>query len=155
MTDGGVYIDANGTETKKFNIKDGAGIILAQSVGIEFMILTGLSTQSTAKRAGQLKIKYVAQGIFNKVDYLKAFAAENALLPENIAYIGDDLNDLPAMHFAGVTACPADAAAEVRSYCDLVLPQNGGNGVVRAFVEVILKDLGLWEIAINNVFPEK
>ena len=116
MTDGGIYIDNNGIEQKKFNIKDGAGIILAQSIGIEF-------------------------------------ARNKALLAENIAYIGDDLNDLPAMHFVGVSACPLDAVDEVKTFCDYVLPVNGGEGVVRAFVNLLLKSINRFEEAQTNLFP--
>ena len=153
MTDGGVYIDSNGIETKKFNIKDGAGIVLAQSAGIDFMILTGRSSACVEQRAKELNIKYTAQGIQNKAAYVKDFASANRLLPEQIAYIGDDLNDLPSMHYVGVSACPADASDEVKAYCDFVLPQKGGEGAVRTFVELLLKERKLWESAINNVFP--
>ena len=153
MTDGGVYIDNNQIETKKFNIKDGAGILLAQSVGIEFMILTGRSSKCVEQRAEELNIKYIVQGIHRKIDYLKEFVITHNLLPENIAYIGDDLNDLPAMHYVGVSACPIDAAEEVKDYCDIILPQKGGKGVVRVFVEILLKKQELWKKAINNLFP--
>jgi len=152
MTDGGVYIDSNRVESKKFNIKDGAGIILAQSVGIEFMILTGRSSACVEQRADELHIKYVVQGIRNKVEYLKDFASDKKFLPENIAYIGDDLNDLPAMYYVGVSACPVDAADEVKNYCDFVLPQKGGEGVIRTFVELLLKERKLWDKALNNAF---
>ena len=155
MTDGGVYIDSNQVETKKFNIKDGAGIVLAQSVGIDFLILTGRSSSSVEQRANELHIKYVEQGIENKAVYLKNFASIHGLSPENIAYIGDDLNDLPAMHYAGISACPADAADEVKAYCDFVLAKKGGEGVVRAFLEIFLKERKLWEKAINIVFPKE
>ena len=153
MTDGGVYIDNNQVETKKFNIKDGAGILLAQSVGIEFMILTGRSSKCVEQRAKELNIKHVVQGVHCKVDYLKEFVSKRNLSSENIAYIGDDLNDLPAMYYVGISACPIDAADEVKDYCDFILPQEGGNGVVRAFVEMLLKKRELWEKAINNLFP--
>jgi 3-deoxy-D-manno-octulosonate 8-phosphate phosphatase (KDO 8-P phosphatase) len=153
MTDGGIYIDNNQLETKRFNIKDGAGILLAQSVGIEFMILTGRSSKCVEKRAEELHIKNVIQGVYNKASYLKEFTAEHNLLLENIAYIGDDLNDLPAMHHAGVSACPADGALEVKAYCDFVLTRNGGDGVVREFVEILLKEKNLWGKAIDNLFP--
>jgi len=152
MTDGGIYIDSNGVETKKFNIKDGLGIVLAQSVGIEFMILTGRSSACVERRANELHIKYIAQGIQNKAEYLKDFTNVHGLSPEQLAYIGDDLNDLPAMHYVGVSACPTDAAEEVKAYCDFVLPQKGGEGVVREFVEILLKEKNLWETTINNVF---
>jgi 3-deoxy-D-manno-octulosonate 8-phosphate phosphatase (KDO 8-P phosphatase) len=152
MTDGGVYIDNNGVESKKFNIKDGAGILLAQSAGIEFMILTGRSSACVERRANELHIKYVVQGIQQKDEYLKEFAVYHNLQPENIAYIGDDLNDVPALRYAGVPACPADAADEVKAYCDYVLTKKGGEGAVREFVELLLKDRSLWEKAVDEVF---
>jgi len=153
MTDGGVYIDSNLAETKKFNIKDGAGILLAQSVGIEFMILTGRTSKCVEQRAKELKIRHVVQGVQDKAVYLKDFMSSNNLSQENVAYIGDDLNDLPAMNCAGVTACPADAANEVKEYCDFTLSKNGGDGAVREFIEILLKDKKLWEKAVNNLFP--
>ncbi len=153
MTDGGIYIDNNQVETKKFNIKDGAGILLAQSVGIDFLILTGRESKCVEKRAAELKIKYLAQGIADKRKYLEAFAKLHNIQPESIAYIGDDLNDLPAMHYVGVSVCPIDAAEGVKEYCDFVLPRKGGEGAVRAFVEILLKDRGLWNNALNNLFP--
>jgi 3-deoxy-D-manno-octulosonate 8-phosphate phosphatase (KDO 8-P phosphatase) len=153
MTDGGIYIDNNQVEAKKFSVKDGAGIVLAQSVGIDFLILTGRSSHCVEQRCKELKIKYIVQGIFNKVDYLKEFATSHNFLPENIAYIGDDLIDLPAMRYVGISACPIDAAEEVKAYCDVVLSHKGGDGAVREFIEILLKENKLWEKARNNLFP--
>jgi 3-deoxy-D-manno-octulosonate 8-phosphate phosphatase (KDO 8-P phosphatase) len=143
MTDGGIYIDDNGIESKKFNVKDGLGIKLAQDAGIEFLILTGRESGCVEKRAWELKIKHIAQNISNKRDYLEKFAVVNNFSPENIAYIGDDLNDLPVMSYAGVSACPVDAAEKVKQCCDYVLPKMGGDGVVRSFVEIILENRNL------------
>jgi len=154
MTDGGIYIDSNLVETKKFNIKDGLGIRLAQSAGIEFMLLTGRSSACVEQRANELHIKYTIQGIQDKAVYLKEFIADHEFSSEQIAYIGDDLNDLPAMRYAGISACPADAADEVKAYCDIVLTPKGGEGAVRAFIELLLKKKNLWEKAVNNVFPD-
>jgi 3-deoxy-D-manno-octulosonate 8-phosphate phosphatase (KDO 8-P phosphatase) len=139
MTDGGIYIDDNGIESKKFNVKDGLGIKLAQDKGIEFLILTGRKSNCVKKRADDLGVKYLAQGIDDKYEYLKNFVTTNNLLPECIAYIGDDLNDLSAMSYVGLSACPIDAVKEVREYCNIVLPQKGGEGVVRTFVDMVLK----------------
>jgi 3-deoxy-D-manno-octulosonate 8-phosphate phosphatase (KDO 8-P phosphatase) len=150
MTDGGVYIDSNLVEIKKFSIKDGLGIRLAQSVGIEFMILTGRSSACVEQRIKELGVKYVAQGIQDKAVYLKEFMAEHGFSPEQCAYIGDDLNDLPAMRYAGISACPADAADEVKAYCDFVLNAKGGEGAVREFIELLLKKKNLWKKAINS-----
>jgi 3-deoxy-D-manno-octulosonate 8-phosphate phosphatase (KDO 8-P phosphatase) len=154
MTDGAIYIGSNQEEIKKFNVKDGAGISLAQSAGIEFMLLTGRSSGCVEKRAEELRIKHVAQGVHNKVEYLREFCTRNNLLVENVAYIGDDLNDLPAMRYAGISACPSDAVEEVQNYCDFVLPRKGGAGVVRVFIEMVLKEKGLWKQAISNLFPQ-
>jgi len=151
MTDGGVYIDSNGVETKKFNIKDGAGIALAQSVGIEFMVLSGRSSACVERRADELHIKYIAQDIKNKARYLKDFINIHGLSSRQIAYIGDDLNDLQAMHYVGISACPSDAVDEVKAYCNFVLPQKGGDGVVRALVEILLKEKKLWRKAIRKL----
>jgi 3-deoxy-D-manno-octulosonate 8-phosphate phosphatase (KDO 8-P phosphatase) len=152
MTDGGIYIDSSRIETKRFNIKDGAAVLLAQSAGIEFMILTGRKCNCVEQRARELNIKYIAQGVHNKAEYLRNFAETHGFLAENIAYIGDDLNDLQAMHYAGISACPKDSADEVKSYCDFILPKKGGEGVVRAFVELVLKNKKVWKTAINNLF---
>jgi len=150
MTDGSIYLDSNLVETKKFNIKDGLGICLAQSAGIDFMMLTGRSSACVEQRANELRIKYIAQGIQDKAAYLKEFMANHKFSSEQIAYIGDDLNDLPAMRYAGVSACPTDAADEVKAYCDFVLTPKGGEGAVRAFIELLFKKKNLWKKAINN-----
>lgn len=139
LTDGGVYIDSNGVESKKFNIKDGAGIVLAEQVGIEFMILTGRKSYCVEHRANELKIKYVFQGIADKLSCLQKFLSLQGLSPNNLAYIGDDVNDLECMHFVGFTACPADAVEEVRQQCDLVSRYNGGQGAVREVCDMIRK----------------
>lgn len=139
LTDGGVYIDNNGVETKKFNIKDGAGIVLAEQVGVEFMILTGRKSYCVEHRAKELKIKYVLQGIANKLSYLQQFLSQQGLSPADVAYIGDDVNDLECMRIVGFTACPADAVEEVRQQCDFVSRYNGGQGAVREVCDMIRK----------------
>ena len=104
MTDGGVYIDNNRVETKKFAIKDGCGIVLAHAAGIEFMILTGRESNCVRQRAEELKIRYIYQNVKNKITFLKEFMREHGIRQEQLAYIGDDLNDLYAMRLAGTKA---------------------------------------------------
>lgn len=154
MTDGGVYIDNNRVETKKFCIKDGCGIVLAHTAGIEFMILTGRESNCVRQRAEELKIRYIYQNVKNKISFLKEFMREKNLKEDQLAYIGDDLNDLYAMRLAGTAACPSDAAQEIKAQCDYVLNAKGGEGVVREFVELLLKDKGQWELAIEKAFGE-
>ena len=153
MTNGGVNIDNKHIKSIKSTIKDRLGIVLAQSVGIEFTILTGRSNVCVEQRANKLHIKYIVYGASNKAEYLKNFISSNNLLPEDIAYIGNSFNDLPAMRCAGVSFCPSDAEEEVKAYCDFVLTQKSGKGVVLGFVEKLLEDRKLWETAINNKFP--
>ena len=139
LTDGGVYIDSNGVETKKFNIKDGGGIALAIRAGYEFMILTGRRSYCVERRAQELKVKYLFQGVENKIEVLDSFMREHSLLPENVAYMGDDFNDLDCMKLVGFVACPADAMQCVKDSANFVAEHNGGFGAVREFCECILK----------------
>lgn len=152
MTDGGVYIDNNRVETKKFSIKDGCGVVLAHTQGISFMILTGRESHCVEQRARELHIDYVFQNVTHKVSFIEKFMEEHHLEKDQIAYIGDDLNDYYAMGKVGTCACPCDAAPEIKGRCDYVLHTKGGEGVVREFVEMLLKDKGLWEKAMADAF---
>lgn len=139
LTDGGVYIDSNGIETKKFNIKDGAGIVLAGKAGIDFMILTGRRSSCVEQRAKELNIKYVYQGISDKLSCLKSFLEEKNLQPQNVAYMGDDINDLECMEYVGYTACPKDAVDTIKGKVDFISQYNGGCGAVRELCDMLMK----------------
>ena len=139
LTDGGVYIDSNGVETKKFNIKDGAGIVLAEKAGFDFMILTGRRSSCVEQRAKELNIKYVYQGISNKLSCLKSFLEEKNLQPQNVVYMGDDINDLECMEYVGYTACPKDAVEAIRCKVDFISQYNGGCGAVRELCDMLMK----------------
>ena len=143
MTDGGVYLDSQGNELKKFSIKDGAGILLARQGGIQVMILTGRESLCVTQRARELQIPYVFQNVKKKKEFLREFFRERQVGREEAAYIGDDLNDLGAMRLAGITACPRDAAEEVKKSCTLILKSRGGEGAVREFTERILEKQGI------------
>ena len=114
MTDGGVYYDSTGNELKKFAIKDGAGIVLARAAGMQVMICTGRECEAVRHRAQDLHIDYLFQNVHDKAAFLSRFMAEHSLTKQDVAYCGDDLNDLTAMALCGFVACPADAAPEVR-----------------------------------------
>ena len=139
MTDGGVYYDATGNELKKFAIKDGAGLVLARTAGIRVMICTGRECEAVRRRAADLKITDIYQN-------------ENGYARDDVAYCGDDLNDLAAMALCGFVACPADAAPEVRARADYICPQRGGEGAVRGAVEKILRGDGRWNDAVKKAF---
>ena len=152
MTDGGVYYDASGNELKKFAIKDGAGIVLAHAAGMQIMICTGRACEAVRRRAEELKVEYLYQNVHGKADFLRGFLAEHGLTAGEVAYCGDDLNDLAAMALCGFVACPADAAPEVAARATCRLPQKGGEGAVRGAVEAILRRDGRWADAVRKAF---
>ena len=151
LTDGGIYRGNNGEELKRFNVKDGYAIVNAQKLGIEFGIITGRKSELVEIRSNELKIKYLYQGISEKTVILKEIMQKTELKKEEIAYMGDDLNDILIMKQSGLTGTPKDAADEVIQIADFVSEKNGGSGAVREFVEYILKKEGKWEIFLKNV----
>ncbi len=152
LTDGGLYLDSTGNETKKFSVKDGAGLVIARTAGIQVMILTGRESEPVRRRAQELHLDYCVQNCKNKAAYLADFMAQKGFDGASVAYVGDDWNDLAAMKLCGFVACPADAAPEVKAIAHYVCPQKGGEGAVRGAVEKLLKDAGLFEKAVNDTF---
>ena len=151
LTDGGIYRGNNGEELKRFNVKDGYAIVNAQKLGIEFGIITGRKSELVEIRSNELKIKYLYQGISEKTVILQEIMQKTGLKKEEIAYMGDDLNDILIMKQSGLTGAPKDAADEVIQIADFVSEKNGGSGAVREFVEYILKKDGKWETFLKNV----
>src|ERR1700744_1126919 len=139
LTDGGVYYGESGEVLKKFNIRDGMGVErLRNLAGIETGIITGELSPSVAKRAEKLKITQLHLGSKDKPAVLHKILAELQLKPEEIAYIGDDCNDLEIMALVGFTACPADAMAFVKIKVDYICQQKGGEGCFREFAELLI-----------------
>lgn len=155
LTDGGLYLDSTGNETKKFSVRDGAGLALARGAGIKVMILTGRESEPVNRRARELNLDYVFQGCKDKGRFLADFMAQNHYEKEDVAYVGDDWNDLAAMGLCGFTACPADAAAEVADLVSFRCPHAGGFGAVRDAVEYILKHEGLFAQTLNTIYPSE
>ena len=140
LTDGHIYFSENGECMKAFHVQDGYAIAHKLPVyGIMPVIITGKSSEIVRKRAAELKITEVHQGISDKLAKLKEIIAKYDVLPSEIAYIGDDENDLECMEFCGFTACPADAIPMVKTAVDYVCTRNGGRGAVREFIDIILK----------------
>ena len=151
LTDGGIYRGNNGEELKRFNVKDGYAIVNAQKLGIEFGIITGRKSELIEIRAKELKIKYLYQGISEKIVILEEIMKKDGLSKVEIAYMGDDLNDLLIMKQVGLSGTPKDAVDEVIQVADFVSQKNGGSGAVREFIEHILKKDGKWEIFLKNI----
>lgn len=152
LTDGGIYYDSQGNEMKRFDVKDGLGILVAQKAGLEFAIITGRASPMVERRAKELGIHYLLQGVQKKYPSLLELANNCALSLEEIGYVGDDLNDLQCMEAVGFRACPSDAAVDVKSVCDYVALSSGGHGAVRESLEYLLKQQGLWHAAVNECY---
>jgi 3-deoxy-D-manno-octulosonate 8-phosphate phosphatase (KDO 8-P phosphatase) len=150
LTDGGVIIDNQGVESKCFNIRDGLGVRLWQNSGGLAGIVTGRSSQIVKLRAAELDMEIVRQGVKEKLPVVEEILATLKLQPEQLAYIGDDLPDVPAIRYAGLGIAVADAPEEVRGAADYVTSVPGGGGAVREVVELLLKNTGRWDEVIEK-----
>ena len=144
LTDGKIYMGNDGELFKAFNCRDGFGITTAQKVGLKTAILTGGNTDCTAIRARRLKINSVKQGHMNKRNAYKELKSEFNLRDDEIAYVADDLIDLPVFVQVGFRAAVANARIEVKERANFVAENDGGKGAVREVVEFILKAQGKW-----------
>lgn len=149
-TDGGMYYASDGTELKKFNTADSAGVLLLGVLDIPVAIITGENTRMVDDRAKKLRIERVHQGIRNKVACAEKILEEFDFGYESVAYIGDDLNDLALLAKVGLSACPDNAPEYVKERVDWQLPAKGGDGAFRFFVEKYLKEKGLLEEALEK-----
>lgn len=149
LTDGGVYIHADGSESKRFDIKDGAGLVLARRAGLTVGVISARQSASTLQRARQLGLDPVRQGVADKVAALTELMTAHGWTAESIAYMGDDVVDLPVMRRVGLAACPADAVPEVREAAHVVSACPGGRGAARALIEDILRAQGRWDALID------
>ena len=148
MTDGRIIMDSDGREMKNFYVRDGHGLVMLQRHGIQVAILTGRTSLVVDHRARDLKITEVYQGALNKKDVFARILGKNSLTPEQVAYLGDDIVDIPVLRLVGFSAAVADAADEVKKQVDYVTVCRGGQGAVREICEMLLTAQGFWpEIA--------
>ena len=138
MTDGGLYYSADGVEFKRFNAQDGYGIVCARECGLGIGIISGRETPIVAARARALGINDVYQGAADKVEAMRAIQARYGLEDDQIAYIGDDVFDLPLLSVVGLSAAPKNARPEVRRRVHFVTSASGGEGAVRELIDFIL-----------------
>jgi len=138
MTDGRVTYTSDGQELKSFNVKDGLGIQRAQASGIETAIITGRTSPMVERRALELGIYLLMQGIEDKLTALSNLVDKMNLSLDQVAYIGDDLPDLMAIESVKLGACPADAATEVKSKANWVATRVGGDGCVRELCDLLV-----------------
>jgi len=150
LTDGGVIFDNQGVESKRFHIRDGLGIKLWQQAGHRFGLVTGRASQVVRIRATELGIDLVRQGVDDKLAMVQQLLSELGLRPEQVAYIGDDLPDLPVLKIVGLPIAPADACREVRAAAQLITQLSGGHGALREAIEAMLQAQGRWEFLIRK-----
>lgn len=145
LTDGGIFLDNQGIETKRFDVKDGHGIKLLQRAGIQVALLTGRTSNVVVQRAHELKITEIFQGVNDKKLAYVTFKTRIGLTDQDIAYIGDDVVDIPILRQVGVAFAVHDAVDEVKAVADSVTSRPGGHGAVREVAELILKTQQHWE----------
>ena len=150
LTDGTVTLHGDGTESKNFHIRDGAAIVLAQQAGLPVGLLSARPSAATTQRAAQLGIRIVSQGGPGKAAEFERLARESGIEEQLVAYMGDDLLDLPVLTRAGLAAAPADAAREVLAQAHWVSAAPGGRGAVREFIELILRAQGRWDTLVRE-----
>lgn len=138
LTDAGMYYSESGEELKKFNTRDGMGIKLLQRAGIITALVTQERTKLVARRAEKLMIPEVHQGVMDKLSLIREMAERLGLSMDDVAYIGDDVNDVAALRAVGFSATPADGMPQAAAVVDYVCRKKGGEGAVREIVEMIL-----------------
>lgn len=152
LTDGSIYYDENGNELKKFNSKDAAGFFAAKASNIFIMVITGRKCYATEKRMKEMQVDLLEQGIVDKVEYIKNYMLEHNIKRNELAYIGDDLNDYSSMQLTGFVACPNDAAEEIKKISNYISPFNGGYGAFRDIMCYLLRKRGQWENAYKQCY---
>jgi 3-deoxy-D-manno-octulosonate 8-phosphate phosphatase (KDO 8-P phosphatase) len=139
LTDGGIYMDGEGGELKRFNVKDGWGIVLLKKSSVDVAFISGRVSKPTELRANELGVSRVACGVGDKLSLLKAMASETGLDRSEVAFIGDDTQDVECIKWAGLGIAVADASEDARSAADWISPRRGGEGAVRDASEYIVR----------------
>jgi 3-deoxy-D-manno-octulosonate 8-phosphate phosphatase (KDO 8-P phosphatase) len=150
MTDGTLWMDDQGQEQKRFNIKDGFGLRCLMNNGIDVAIITGRKSGAVAHRAGELGIREVYQKVTDKRVPFYEILSRKGLTAQQVCYIGDDLPDLPLLEKVGLSITVADAVDEVKNRVDFVTDHQGGHGALREICELILKARDKWEGVVSS-----
>jgi 3-deoxy-D-manno-octulosonate 8-phosphate phosphatase (KDO 8-P phosphatase) len=145
LTDGGIIRDDAGQQIKRFHVRDGAGVVLWRRLGKDVAIITGKESEVVSHRAEELGIRHVYQNVGNKVEAYEQVKDELGVSDAQVAYVGDDLPDLPVMRRVAAPIAVADAVEEVRAVAKYVTKYPGGYGAVRDAIEYLCKEAGLWE----------
>jgi 3-deoxy-D-manno-octulosonate 8-phosphate phosphatase (KDO 8-P phosphatase) len=154
LTDGKILMHADGSESKRFDIKDGTAIVWALRRDVRVGFISARRSATTAQRAAQLGVTIVHQGVASKRETYDQILEALLLEHTQVAYMGDDLLDLPVLQRVGLAAAPADAAPEVRARVHVVSGARGGEGAARDLIELILKAQGKWDPLVAGYLAE-
>jgi 3-deoxy-D-manno-octulosonate 8-phosphate phosphatase (KDO 8-P phosphatase) len=149
-TDGGMYYDETGNEFKKFNTADSAGVLFLHLMDLPVAIITGEVTNMVKRRSEKLKVDYLFMGAGNKLEVASKLCADLGITLKQVAYIGDDVNDILLLKKVGLSAAPDNAPDYVKEIVNWIIPVKGGNGAFRAFVEKYLKEMNLLESTVEK-----
>lgn len=152
LTDGGIYYDENGNELKKFCTRDGAGFFAARAAGLRLIVLTSRESKIVRRRMEEFRVDIIEQNVKDKAIWLRGFMAKTGISGENIAFVGDELNDLAAMRLVNFVGCPFDACPEVRAEAHYLSPLRGGEGAFRDVMSFMLRARGQWADAVKAVY---
>ena len=145
LTDGSITLTDGGEQIKSFSVTDGTGIKYLMRAGLDVALITGRSSRAVEHRAAELGIEYVFQGAKRKIEPYEALLEMTGLTDENVAYVGDDLPDIPILRRCGLGIAVADAADEVKEAADRITAARGGKGAAREVAEFILKAQDKWQ----------
>jgi len=152
LTDGRIIYDNQGNELKAFDVKDGHGLKLLQRAGIKIGIITGRSSEVVSRRANELGIEILYQGALHKLEPYLEILTEQGLTDKQVAYVGDDVIDLPILRRVGFSATVADAIPDVFPFVDYVASRPGGCGAVREICDLLLHASGQWDELTKRYF---
>lgn len=139
LTDGGVYVGADGNEYKRFNIQDGMGIAMFRRSGGKVAVISGRYSGATERRAKELKFDIIENGVGEKLPVLQKMAEELGLSPDEVAYAGDDVNDIACAKWAGFGVAVANALPELKEAADYTTHRCGGDGAIREITDILIK----------------
>ena len=151
LTDGNIIVNSNDNWLRQMNIRDGYALQLAARSGFNVMVISGSNSSFVHDRLNKLGVKDVFMQVKNKEDFLKKFVAERKISLNETLYMGDDIPDYFCMKIAGIAACPADAASEIKQVASYISAFAGGHGCVRDVIEKVLKLNNKW--TLNNNIP--
>jgi 3-deoxy-D-manno-octulosonate 8-phosphate phosphatase (KDO 8-P phosphatase) len=150
LTDGRIIQDCHGHELKVFDVKDGHGIVMAHRAKLQTALISGRESETITRRAQELGIELVFQKIWNKLEVYERILADTQYTHDEVAYIGDDLVDIPLLQRVGFAVAVADAVDEVKAAAHLVTQRHGGQGAVRELIELILRAQGHWDTLLER-----